>query len=188
MSLIWSIFYSVIFSPSHNVTATQDHAAVVVVPYFHKISHCLKSVASQFGVRVVFSDFFRLDRLTPFSTQGLSSTKNHRCQFVSCASNVVYSIPFTCGFQYIRQSKRCINDRLREHFNNVKNDTKCSEISDHLRHCNCQPSWSESSVVLREPNLTKRLFLEAGIMASVGNAISCPSVSVSRALRAFVTR
>lgn len=43
----------------------------------------------------------------------------HRVQYVPCVERVVYRIPLKCGSVYVGQTGRCLNDRLREHKNNV---------------------------------------------------------------------
>lgn len=186
IGVIWNVLYSLMVTSTGPV-CPKEFKRVAVVPYFHKVSHALKFLAAQFGVGVVFSNLFRLDRLTPFSSIQLGCTKAHRSKFVGCSSEVVYSIPLSCGSQYIGQTKRCINDRLREHRNNVERRKGGSELVLHLTDCNCAPLWSQSRVLHRERICAKRVFLEACAMASVGNAVSRPSVFLNNPLRSFVT-
>lgn len=187
VSFVWPILFSLIVPREKRQVETQSNS-IAVVPYFHDVSHWLKSIAANFGVRVVFSNYFRLDRLTPFSREREICTKRHREMFVQCNNGVVYSIPLSCGFQYIGQTKRCLNDRLREHRNNAIRGATNSELVEHLNTCTCSPIWSDTAVLLKERNDHRRLFLEAGLMASVGNAVSRPSVALAQSLRAFVAR
>lgn len=48
-------------------------------------------------------------------------TVKHRTRFVPCVIGVVYLIPLSCGMIYIGQTGRYLNDRSREHNNNVPN-------------------------------------------------------------------
>ncbi|XP_040067690.1 uncharacterized protein LOC115312851, partial [Ixodes scapularis] len=113
-----------------------------VVPYFHEVSHNLRACAKKYGVDVVFSTDFRLDRLTPFETAQRGCQKAHREKSVPCNVGVVYEVPLACGFKYVGQTSRCLNDRLTEHKRNVKNNAANSELAKHLEECrNCTTDW-----------------------------------------------
>ncbi|XP_042150105.1 uncharacterized protein LOC121838103 [Ixodes scapularis] len=47
--------------------------------------------------------------------QRLAGTARHRNREVKYREGVVYGIPLTCGFTYVGQTGRCVNDRLLEH-------------------------------------------------------------------------
>lgn len=155
----------------------------VVIPYIHAVSHNLLHIARKFNINLVFRNNFRLDALTPFG-KSTASCKNHRRRFVPCTSNIVYEIPFKCGFCYIGQSKRCLNDRLREHALNVKNKDRVSEVAKHARVChNCEPLWSQTTVLAREADLHKRLLRETLFILGHGNCVSQTTLTLSPALR-----
>lgn len=161
----------------------KPHVNRVVIPYIHAISHNLLHVAKKFNISLVFRNNYRLDALTPF-TKPIASCKNHKRKFVCCESNVVYEIPFKCGFCYIGQSKRCVNDRLREHALKVKNEDHLSEVAKHVRDCNnCEPEWSQTIVLAREPDFHKRLLRETLCIRGHGNCVSRSSLTLTPALK-----
>ena len=123
------------------------------MPYFHEISHNVKACAKKFGVEVVFGTDFKLGNLTPFLTEKKGCQKAHREKSVRCESGVVYEIPLACGFKYVGQTSRCLNDRLTEHKRNFKIKAPNSEIARHAQECiNCTIQWSETDVVHKEFN------------------------------------
>lgn len=147
----------------------------IVIPYFHSVSHNLLGIARRFGINLVFKNNFRLDALTPFQKHD-DGCKNHKNKYVHCTSGIVYKIPLACGFCYIGQSKRCLNDRLREHALKVKKDFS-SELVKHLDVCKgCTPLWNETVVKARESDLNRRLLRETLAIQSHGNCVSKPSV------------
>lgn len=159
-----------------------ESVRTVVLPFYHRVSHNLKAVCNKQNVRVVFSNAYRLDRLTPFSKSCSDCGKNHRAlSFVPCAKNVVYSIPLKCGFEYIGQTSQCINVRLGQH----KTDAD-STLSTHLRECrNCEPLWRETSIISREPVTRRRLLRETLAIQSSGHCVSEPSVVIHPSLKSF---
>ncbi|XP_040071196.1 uncharacterized protein LOC115320437 [Ixodes scapularis] len=158
-----------------------------VIPYFHEISHNLKACAKKFGVDTVFSSDFKLSRLTPFQTGANNCRKNHREKSVDCENGVVYEIPLECGFKYVGQTSRCINDRLSEHKRNVKNNAPNSEIAKHVNECNnCTAIWSETEIIHKERNDTKRLVRETVRIKSLGNCISQASLQFGKNSKSFL--
>lgn len=41
--------------------------------------------------------------------------KNHQDQYVACSNKVVYSPLLSYGMEYIGQTGRCLNERMKEH-------------------------------------------------------------------------
>lgn len=158
-----------------------------VVPYFHEISHNLKACARRFGIDVIFSSDFKLSRLTPFQKAEAECPKKHHERSVPCDNGVVYEIPLECGFKYVGQTSRCLNDRLTEHKRNVKNNAPNSEIAKHLQECNnCEAKWSETEVLHRERNDVKRVVRETIRIKASGNCISQPSMVLTDESKAFL--
>ena len=159
----------------------------VVLPYFHKISHNIKALASRFNVGTAFSTDYRLSRLTPFASTVSGCAIKHREKDVECSSGVIYKIPFDCGLCYIGQTKRCINERLTEHKRCIKKKDPYSEVSKHLIECrNCVPLWHLTSVELREKDDHKRLIKESLTILGHGNAVNKPSFGLDNELRRFL--
>ena len=164
---------------------TKRHYAVI--PYFHGISHNLKACAKKFGVDVAFKSDFKLNRLTPFQTTQKVCPKAHRDKSVDCKEGVVYEIPLECGFKYVGQTARCVNDRLVEHKRNVKINAPNSEIAKHISECNdCTAHWSQTDIIHRERNNTKRLIKETVRIKSIGNCISHASMQLGSSSKKFL--
>lgn len=92
-----------------------------MVPYVHDVLHRLKKIENTISIKVVFSAPNKLSSLRKASYQKAKKTgcqTEHREGFVDCIINAVYALPASCGKKYIW---RCVNDRLREHANNVRN-------------------------------------------------------------------
>lgn len=160
---------------------------MAVIPYFHGISHYLKACAKQFGVETVFSSDFRLSRLTPFETEVHECRKGHREKSIACKNSVVYEIPMACGFAYVGQTSRCVNDRLTEHKRNVRINATNSEIAKHINECNnCTALWSETEIIHKEVNDSKRLVRETIRIKSIGNCISQASLQLGNNAKAFL--
>lgn len=166
---------------------SRDFDNVVVVPYYHTVSHNILAVAKHFGIKVVFSNVMRLKSLTPFFTDEPSCTVNHKRLFVPCRKNVVYSIPLECGFVYVGQTGRCVNDRLREHATAVERGGRCSELVTHLQECHgCNPIFSGTRILAVERLLHRRLLKESLEIGHRGNVVSNPSLFPPHPLRRFL--
>lgn len=100
---------------------------VGVVPYMHQISHNLKKIGKKANIKVVFLAPNKLGKPSKLTNPNRPTpekcNKKHQKRFVACASWVVYSLPLNCKRQYIGQTGRCLNDRLRKHCNNIKSGT-----------------------------------------------------------------
>jgi len=73
--------------------------------------------------------------------------------------NVVYKINcHDCNVSYVRQTKRQLRTRAKEHHNNMKSDkSKHSVISEHMLNCNHSFDWNNVNILDSEPNYNKRL-------------------------------
>ncbi|XP_049270946.1 uncharacterized protein LOC125758156 [Rhipicephalus sanguineus] len=91
-----------------NPGCTASHDAekpkhLVVIPYYHKISHNLKKLAKRSEVRVVFSapkKLVSLCGLHDHDGKPKGCNKKHRTVLVPCITCVVYRIPLSCGKEY----------------------------------------------------------------------------------------
>lgn len=101
----------------------------------------------------------------------LEST-NHRNKFVNCVEKVVYEIPLTCGKKYVGQTGRCLNERLREHNNNVHKSLQ-GHLGLHCRNCGCQPKFRETKVVARHNNQMTHAITEASEIVCLGDDCAC---------------
>lgn len=137
-----------------------------VMPFVHALSHNLKKVAGRHDVHLVFSAPNKLAKLCPrigASGQHGCSTKHESPFTIKCSVGVVYSIQsLTCGEVYIRQTERCINERLREHAQKVsKRDDKYAHLVAHVTACGCEARCKETNILGRSKSCTARLALEA---------------------------
>ncbi|CAN7939686.1 unnamed protein product, partial [Ixodes hexagonus] len=156
----------------------------VVVPYMHKFSHNLKRAANRVHVDVVFSAPNKLysmcKKVNSPSSNTVGCTKKHRTNFVSCVEGVIYSFPLSCGGVYIGQTGRCLNDRLREHHNNVLN-TNSGHLGIHCRDCGCSALLNNCTVLGRSPNqLTREIIEAANIDRRSDRCVSRPSITLSQ--------
>lgn len=155
----------------------------VVVPYMHNLSHGLKKIANRVNVNVVFSAPHKLHSLckkvNTSSISTVSCAKKHRSNFVPCVEGVVYSFPLSCGKEYIGQTGRCLNDRLREHNNNIAN-ANSGHLGIHCRDCGCFARLDNCAVLGRSKNQLTREIIEAeNIARREAQCVSTPSLALS---------
>ncbi|CAN7949255.1 unnamed protein product [Ixodes hexagonus] len=157
----------------------------VVVPYMHTISHGLKKIAQRANVEVVFSAPQKLSSLcrkvSSSSVSSVSCSKKHKSKFVPCVEGVIYSFPLSCGKekQYIGQTGRCLNDRLREHNNNIAN-ANSGHLGIHCRDCGCSARLDSCVVLGKSTNqLTREIVEAANISRRNSRCVSTPSLTLS---------
>lgn len=113
----------------------------------------------------------------------------YRPSFVQCDVAVVYSLPLTCGKQYIGQTSRCVNTRLREHRYNCQQITHPGNLATHCNQCACVPQFEKkTTIVKRIKDNRERIVYEAAVMASLGaeTCVSEPSIKLFPAEIDFV--
>lgn len=159
---------------------------VAVVPYIHGLSHGLKKIANRVNVRVALSAPHKLVNIAKATTKtgvnNLGCHTNHRVPYVPCTERVVYHIPLTCGSSYVGQTGRCLNDRLREHNNNVRNG-KEGFLALHCKDCTrkCKPQLDKCTVIGRSGNETTREIIEALEIGRLGSkCVSKTSITLSQ--------
>lgn len=163
-----------------------------VVPYLHKASHNLKKVATRYGVPVVFSAPSKLGQLcSRIATTGKKRAceKRHEKPFVDCAVGVVYEIPLTCGKSYIGQTGRCLNNRLREHAQNLKSNNG-AHLTAHCDSCTkCEPRFSETKILGKSRYQKARELLETHRIRLKGSdCVSDTSVVLFKAEGRFLDK
>lgn len=144
-------------------TATKA-GKVAVVPYMHAISHNLRRIARKAGADVAFSAPEKLQGMCK-KVNAQSSGKQvckikHREKFVNCCCGVVYSTLLTCGCEYIGQSGRCVNERLKEHKYNVERAV-CGHLALHCQRCGCVPMFQNTRILFKARDRTTREIIEA---------------------------
>ena len=155
----------------------------IIVPYIHNFSHGLKKIANRVNMEVIFSAPNKLHSLckrvnTPTRTT-VRCTKKHKNNFVQCTENVVYSFPLSCGRQYIGQTGRCLNDRLREHNCTITNKNS-GHLGIHCRDCGCSAQLEKCTVLGRHQDQLTREIIEAkNITRQEERCVSTPSIMLS---------
>uniref|UniRef100_A0A6B0V7L1 Putative tick transposon n=1 Tax=Ixodes ricinus TaxID=34613 RepID=A0A6B0V7L1_IXORI len=123
-------------------TQKKTRKPFAVVPCIHGITHKLKKIASRQDVQVVRSApniaYFMCRRVNQArgNVKNVCGT-NHKTKYAPCNGEVICNIPLTCGRRYIGQTGRCINERTREHANNLKSSTTTGHPAAHCRECTC---------------------------------------------------
>lgn len=177
---------------NRKVTSQTPRKKVVVVPYMHNLSHNLKKIGKRVGVDVVFSAPLKLSglcaRVNNSTQKRYNCSKKHRDQFVPCAEGVVYSITLSCGKEYVGQTGRCLNDRLREHSYNVTKLATTGHLAAHCMRCGCKPIFNETKVIARSSDQMTREIVEAFEINKSKDCVSCPSVSLTQKEIAFLSR
>nr|XP_054933026.1 uncharacterized protein LOC126542008 [Dermacentor andersoni] len=166
----------------------ENKGKAVVIPYSHKVAHNLKHVAVKYKIPVVFSAPRKLATLCrligPDDSKKVGCSIKHTNPFVKCEEGVVYHIPMKCGKEYIGQTGRCINERLREHKLSLKNGYG-SNLPLHCKACGnedervCEARLHDTTIMYKSKDSVARELLEANEIKKRGdNCISTPSLNI----------
>ncbi|CAN7976635.1 unnamed protein product, partial [Ixodes persulcatus] len=165
----------------------------VAIPYNHNTAHRLKPAARPFDTEVGFTCPFKLGTMCRLTNDVLppktECSKKHVAPSIPCATGRVYSVPLSCGAEYIGQTGRCVNDRLREHQREITKDEADSQhpMLVHLRACaQCSPSFPTTRVLGAHKNRYGREILEAFAMRRAPRNISSPSLLLSEREMTFL--
>ena len=110
-----------------NITKTVEDKnpplTTITIPYVPNISEKIRRITRQYNIRTAFKTNNTLrSHLTKTKPQCDPKEKK----------NCIYCLDCQCGRQYIGETKRPFNVRLKEHISNVrKGNTKESRIADH---------------------------------------------------------
>lgn len=165
----------------------KERRPVVAIPYLHNISHRLKGIGRKAGVNVVMTAPNKLKSLcrrvnSDPTKKKQGCTIKHRTPFVECTEGLVYSLPVTCGKQYIGQTGRCMNERLLEHKNNF--EQACRNLGIHCRDCpstSCAPVFQKCKALANHKDQLVREIIEAASIASLrDDCVSTPSVALTK--------
>ncbi|XP_042150172.1 uncharacterized protein LOC121838157 [Ixodes scapularis] len=186
MDLLSSVTQRLIVNRTPRTSRAAPGGRIACIPYMHNVAHRVKSLASRFGTKVIFKCRFKLGSMCKLVNNASSPpacAKKHGSQFVRCAKEKVYSIPLTCGAEYIGQTGRCINDRLREHHIACASQPEGSlhPIIVHGKECQaCTPLFNETKVVGGHRERYGREIIEAYRMTTTKNNIASPSLSLTK--------
>lgn len=105
-------------------------------------------------------------------------TVKHVNSYIKCVKHVVYAIPLSCGNEYVGQTKRCVNVRLREHELSLQG-VEPRHLPVHCNSCGCRPLFDKTSIIFKHTNQLTREIAEAYNITIRGKeCISEPSIAL----------
>lgn len=142
----------------------KEKLPIVAVPYVKGLFEKLKAVCKD-DVMLVGKGTNTLKR-SIFSKLKDSTPKSHQ-------SNLVYSIPCSCGHTYLGQTMQLLKDRIYQHKYNIsiKNNNH-SALCDHAITDSHTPLWDEVKIVYRENHQKKRDILEMIAVKKTPNCLN----------------
>lgn len=145
-------------------------AGFITIPYVNKLSEKIRRVARKYKIKTAFKSQNTI-------RQHLIKTKPLNEEQAS--KNCVYSIPCECNREYIGETKRPLNVRIKEHKYNVnKGNTTNSKLAKHAWDNNHRFKFEETKIIHREPHFFKRKFVEAALINLNKDPISQTSVEL----------
>ena len=126
----------------------------VSLPYIPGISHKLKKVFLNAGLKLVFKSGQSLQSL-------LTNRNKPKLPRNSCPG--CYRVPCLCGGNYIGHTKKKTNFWFREHQKAIFNGNFAdSALSEHvINKCSKEIDWENASMICTEPRYFKRCVREA---------------------------
>ena len=111
----------------------------ITIPYIPNVSEKVRRIAREYNIRTAFKTNNTL-------RSHLTKTKP-QCDPKE-TKNCIYCLDCQCGRQYIGETKRPFNFRLKEHQNHVrKMNTKDSRIADHVWSEDHRMNWEEAKII-----------------------------------------
>lgn len=87
-------------------------------------------------------------------------------------SGVVYQIGCSCNQKYIGQTKQLLKNRVRQHQNDVKNNSQSTGLSNHVIETGHRINWDSVKVIDRETIDYKRQFLEMSHIVTADDSLN----------------
>lgn len=139
-------------SEDQEIELEERHKGVTFMPYVRGVSDKICRLLNRAGVKTFYSRSAKLRDILSHPKDPLP--KDH--------APCVYSIPCSCGEQYIGQTKRPLKVRLSEHRSATNKGKKDhSALAEHACNEGHQPLWSETARLAQVSNLGMRLAREA---------------------------
>lgn len=111
-----------------------------------------KIVAQKAGVKVLFSARNKLaglcERVNEEGNTEPSYSKKHAKKIVKCCKMLFTKFFFSCKRWHVGQTKRCINDRLREHANTRKGVSN-NHLSAYRKKYGFKPVFKKRQIIKR---------------------------------------
>ena len=116
----------------------------ICLPYVSGVSEDLRRVCRRFDIRSVFTTVSTL-------RQHLTRVKDR--DPLLRKSGVVYNIPCSCGMQYIGETRRALETRLKEHQAATRRgELERSALAEHAWTEHHPPAWDEVAVLEQARN------------------------------------
>jgi len=131
-------------------TNCNEKRKIMVLPYVKLLSEFISSNIDKSKANIGFRCLNKLNRFI----------KVHKdVDHTSFKNNVIYKINCNnCDGTYVRQIKRQLRTRIKEHKNNIKLDqSKHSVISEHIIKFNHLFDWNNAKILDRESKFYKRI-------------------------------
>lgn len=130
-----------------------EYVGHVNLPYIKDTSEILRRIFQQHKIRCTFYSSDTLRNILSHPKDPVDSNQQN---------NVVYKIPCSdCNAVYIGESKRTLDQRVKEHERAVRNgDTDKNEIADHSWKHNHRFDWNKKSIIDREQHMVPRKIKE----------------------------
>jgi hypothetical protein len=189
-----------IVNPSQRKKSEWEPTKVATIPRIHKVTHQLMKDAAEFGVKVIpnYRNKFetlpgRIDRLRDSKSNNKEDEcVKHEAQVFPCIKNSIYNVVLTCEAEYVGETMRCPNSRLKEH---TTGGTK-SSVKDHIEICKCKVDDKKSKLLSQKPikGVHSRKIAETIYMEQKFNEIgevrllSRASVIPTNSERAFISK
>ena len=76
-------------------------------------------------------------------------------------TGVIYQIPCECGDNYIGETSKNLNERLKEHQWAIRRMDNNNSVAVHVRDTGHNISWENAKIMLKEENKMRRKMKEA---------------------------
>lgn len=144
--------------------------AFMAIPYVPGLSEKIRRLGRNFNVRTAFKTHSTL-RQSLVKTKPRNGTQESK--------NCIYSIKCSCSREYIGETKRPLNIRIKEHKENTRKGlTDKSKIAQHCWSENHNMCWNEASIIHRESHPYKRKIIEASYIKLADQPISQSSIEI----------
>ena len=150
----------------------------ITLPYIPRLSEKIRKIGNKANIRIVFSSNNTLrNQLVNFRPKSQKRDKE-----------VIYSIPCECSKNYIGETGRPLEVRLKEHqYSLKKRDPDVSKLCEHHFTTGHRFLWDQAEIIGQEQNWKARKVHEAAeIMKGGDMVISTPSFDIDPVWRHMI--
>jgi hypothetical protein len=159
---------------------------VATAEFFHGISSRVAKSIKKYDIDLVSKYPKKLRSIVTSlgrEKKDCQKAESTHTEFVECGQGMVYSIPLSCGNNYIGQSGRCINQRLTEHQRDINGSAKVEGklLKAHVEECGCNIQFQNTKNLRWNNDWISREIEEAyQIQIPSNRAISDPSIKLTK--------